>query len=168
MPDAKTLILQTIPTARLTVPAAPLVPREPNTQESSGRPGPVRTYEDLLKSPHDEDLLEYSATSQLALVDAMSGKTSLVGKPAIFQSAEPSPDGQHLLVGIVHRPFSYSFPAPAFPRNVEVWDTKGKMVYKVASLPLADQVPIEGVITGPRFVRWRPAEPATLVWVQAL
>ncbi|HKG48294.1 MAG TPA: prolyl oligopeptidase family serine peptidase, partial [Pyrinomonadaceae bacterium] len=38
----------------------------------------------------------------------------------------------------------------------------------VASLPLADQVPIDGVITGPRFVRWRPDEPATLVWVQAL
>jgi hypothetical protein len=49
-----------------------------------------------------------------------------------------------------------------------VWDTKGKLVYKVASLPLADQVPIDGVITGPRSVRWRPNEPATLVWVKAL
>lgn len=168
MPDAKTLIVQTIPTARPAVPAAPLVPREPNTQESSGRPGPVRTYEDLLKTPHDEDLFEYYATSQLALVDAMSGKTSLVGKPGIFQSAEPSPDGQQLLVGTVHRPFSYLFPASAFPRNVEVWDTKGKLVYKLASLPLADQVPIDGVPTGPRAYGWRPTEPATLVWVQAL
>jgi dipeptidyl aminopeptidase/acylaminoacyl peptidase len=168
MPDAKTLIVQTIPTARPAVPAAPLVPREPNTQESSGRPGPVRTYEDLLKTPHDEDLFEYYATSQLALVDAMSGKTSLVGKPGIFQSAEPSPDGQQLLVGIVHRPFSYLFPASAFPRNVEVWDTKGKVVYKLASLSLADQVPIDGVPTGPRAYGWRPTEPATLVWVQAL
>src|SRR4030095_5747018 len=114
MPDAKTLILQTIPTARLTVPAEPLIPREPNTQESSGRPGPIRTYEDLLKTPHDEDLFEYYATSQLAFVDAMSGKTTLVGKPAIFQSADPAPDGQHLLLGIVHRPFSYFFPAFAF------------------------------------------------------
>ncbi len=49
-----------------------------------------------------------------------------------------------------------------------MWDTKGKLVYKVASQPLADQVPIDGVITGPRSIRWRPNQPATLVWVQAL
>lgn len=59
-------------------------------------------------------------------------------------------------------------PDSSFPRDVEVWDTKGKLVYKLASLPLADQVPIDGVITGPRSYRWRPTEPATLVWVEAL
>jgi dipeptidyl aminopeptidase/acylaminoacyl peptidase len=168
MPDAKTLIVHLVPTGRGAAPATPLVPREPNSQESSGRPGPVRTYEDLLKSPHDEDLFEYYATSQLALVDAMSGKVTTVGKPAIFQSANPAPDGKHLLVGTVHRPFSYLFPASAFPRNVEVWDNKGTVVYKLASLPLADQVPIDGVIKGPRGYAWRPTEPATLVWTQAL
>ena len=81
---------------------------------------------------------------------------------------DPSPDGQHLLVTRAHRPFSYLFPDSAFPKDLEVWDTKGKLVHKVASLPLADQVPIDGVITGPRSVRWRPNEPATLVWVKAL
>src|SRR5262249_42886183 len=45
---------------------------------------------------------------------------------------------------------------------------EGKVKVKVASLPLADQVPIEGVPTGPRAVRWRPTEPATLVWAEAL
>jgi dipeptidyl aminopeptidase/acylaminoacyl peptidase len=168
MPDARTLILKLIPTGRAAAPAAPLVPREPNSQESSGRAGPVRTYEDLLKSPHDEDLFEYYATSQLAFVDAMSGKVTPIGKPGIFQSSNPSPDGKHLLVGIVQRPFSYLFPASAFPRNVEVWDTKGKLVHKVASLPLADQIPIDGVSAGPRGFGWRPTEPSTLVWVQAL
>src|SRR6185295_18899530 len=38
----------------------------------------------------------------------------------------------------------------------------------LASVPLADQVPIDGVITGPRGYRWRPTTPATLVWVEAL
>jgi dipeptidyl aminopeptidase/acylaminoacyl peptidase len=33
---------------------------------------------------------------------------------------------------------------------------------------LADQVPIEGVSTGPRNFNWRPTDPATLVWVEAL
>ena len=168
MPDNRTLLVQIVPPARGPAPAVQAVPDEPNTQESSGRPGPVRTFEDLLKSPHDEDLFEYYATSQLAFVDAVSGKTTPFGAPSIFQSVDPAPDGHHILVTRAHRPFSYLFPDFAFPKDLEVWDTKGKLVYKLASLPLADQVPIDGVITGPRTPRWRPTEPATLVWVKAL
>ncbi len=168
MPDSRTLLVQLVPPTRNAAPATPAVPTEPNTQESSGRPGPVVTYEDLLKTPHDEDLFEYYATSQLALVDSMSGKVTPIGQPAIFQDADPAPDGHHLLVTRAYRPFSYLFPDFAFPKDLEVWDTKGKVVYKLASLPLADQVPIDGVITGPRAPRWRPTEPATLVWVKAL
>ena len=168
MPDNRMLLVQMVPPARAAAPAEPLVPREPNTQESSGRAGPVVTYEDLLKTPHDEDLFEYYATSQLALVDSQSGKTTPIGQAGIIQGADPAPDGQHILVTRAHRPFSYLFPDFAFPKELEVWDTKGKVVYKLASLPLADQVPTDGVITGPRAVRWRPNEPATLVWVKAL
>ena len=168
MPDSRTLLVQLVPPTRSAPPATPLVPPEPNTQESSGRPGPVRTYEDLLKTPHDEDLFEYYATSQLAFVDSLSGKVTPIGQLAIFQDVDPAPDGHHLLVTRAHRPFSYLFPDFAFPKDIEVWDTKGKPVYKLASLPLADQVPIDGVITGPRSPRWRPTEPATLVWVKAL
>ena len=168
MPDNRTLLVQLVPPSRGAAPAEPTVPPEPNTQESSGRPGPVRTFEDLLKSPHDEKLFEYYATSQLALVDSSSGKTTPFGEASIFQGVNPAPDGRHLLVTRAHRPFSYLFTDFAFPKELEVWDTKGKLVYKLASLPLADQVPIDGVITGPRTVRWRPDEPATLVWAKAL
>ena len=168
MPDSRTLMLQLISATRGDAPATPVVARQPNTQESSGRPGPVRTYEDLLKSPHDEDLFEYYATSQLALVDIATAKVTPVGQPSMFQSIDVAPDGLHVLVTRIHRPFSYLFTDSSFPKDIEVWDTKGRMVHKVASLPLADQVPIDGVITGPRLVRWRPTEPATLVWVSAL
>lgn len=168
MPDNRTLLVQLVPANRGAAPATPAVPPEPNTQESSGRPGPVRTFEDLLKSPHDENLYEYYATSQLALVDSVSGRSTPLGQAAIFQGVDSSPDGHHLLVTRAHRPFSYLFPDGAFPKEVEVWDTKGKLVYKVASMPLADQVPINGVITGPRSVRWVPTAPATLLWVKAL
>ena len=168
MPDNHTLLVQLVPATRGPAPAMPLVPNEPVTQESSGRAGPVRTYEDLLKNPYDEKLYEYYATSQLALVDSASGRATPIGKPAIFQTIDSAPDGHHLLVTRLQKPFSYLFPDSSFPKEVEVWDTKGKLVYKVASLPLADQVPIDGVITGPRSVRWRPDEPATLVWARAL
>ena len=168
MPDNRTLLVQLVPPARGAAPATPSVPNEPNSQESSGRPGPVRTYEDLLKSPHDETLFEYYATSQLALVDATSGRSTSLGQAAIFQGVNVAPDGRHILVTRAHRPFSYLFPDQAFPKEIEVWDTKGKVVYKVASLPLADQVPMQGTITGPRALRWQPNEPATLLWVKAL
>ncbi len=168
MPDNKTLLVQLVPAKRLGAPVASNVPREPNSQESSGRPGPVRTFQDLLKTPHDEALFEYYATSQLALVDSGSGKISEVGQPSIFLSEDVAPDGLHILVARIRRPFSYLHTSFSFPREVEVWDTKGRLVHKLASLPLADQVPIDGVITGPRSYRWRPTEPATLVWVEAL
>ncbi len=168
MPDSQTLLVQLVPAKRGARPTEAQVPNEPNWQESSGKAGPVRTFQDLLKTPYDELLFEYYATSQLLLVDAGSGKTAEVGQPAIFQSATPSPSGQHLLVARIRKPYSYLYPAFAFPREVEVWDMKGKSVFKVASLPLQDQVPIDGVPTGPRSYRWRPTEPATLVWVEAL
>src|ERR1041385_1601387 len=56
LPDNRTLLVQLVPVSRGQAPVEPSVPNEPSTQESSGRPGPVRTYEDLLKSPYDEKL----------------------------------------------------------------------------------------------------------------
>ncbi|MDT5270160.1 MAG: hypothetical protein QOH49_2346 [Acidobacteriota bacterium] len=168
MPDNKTLLVQTVPAKRGVAPAEETVPRAPNIQESSGRPGPVRTYQDLLKNTHDEDLFDFYATAQLALVDAESGKATTLGAPAIFDEAEPSPDGAHLLVARLHRPYSYLNPADDFPKEVEVWSRDAKIEHKLASLPLADEVPIEGVPKGPRSYQWHPTEPATLVWAEAL
>src|SRR5262249_28499543 len=67
-----------------------------------------------------------------------------------------------------HRPYSYLHPSGAFPKEIEVWDCKGNVEFKVASLPLAEHVPMEGVLTGPRNVTWRSTEAATLVWAEAL
>ena len=53
----------------------------------------------------------------------------------------PSPDENHLLVGRIHRPYSYQFPANSFPQEIEVWDRGAKLEYKVASLTLAEHVP---------------------------
>lgn len=168
MPDNRTLLVQLIRSKRGAAPVASSVPREPNVQESSGKPGPVRTYQDLLKNPYDEDLFDYHATAQLALLDATGGDVTPLGQPAIYDMAKPSPDGKHLLVARVRRPYSYLHPIFAFPKEVEVWDARAKVVHKLASLPLADQVPIEGVPTGPRGYDWRPDESATLAWVEAL
>jgi len=168
MPDARTLLVQLVPEGRGRPPEPPVIPVGPNVQEGSGRPTPVRTYQDLLRTPHDEAVFEYYARAQLAVVDIADGRPAYIGSPDIFQTAEPSPDGRYLLVARVHRPYSYLVPHTAFPKEVEVWDRSGRMVYKLASLPLHEHVPIEGVPTGPREYTWRPTEPATLVWVEAL
>jgi dipeptidyl aminopeptidase/acylaminoacyl peptidase len=122
----------------------------------------------MLRTPHDEDLFEYYATSQLMRIDLATAKMTPVGKPGILEAVTPSPNGQDVLVSRVHRPFSYLHPAREFPTEVEVWDQNGAVVHKVASLPLAERVPLGGVRTGPRQYRWIPNEPATLMWVEAL
>ena len=166
MPDGTTLLVETVPATRGNPPAEPKTPDGPIIQESDGKRAPVRTYEDLLENPHDEALFDYYATAQLALVK--NGAVTPVGKPAIFSRIDPSPDGKHLLVVRIQHPYSYIMPESDFPREVEIWDLSGKVEHKIASLPLADHVPIEGVLTGPRDYQWVPSQPATLVWAEAL
>jgi len=167
MPDGKSLIAQIVP-RRGPAPADPSVPEGPHVQESLGGARGSATLEDMLQNPHDEDLFEYYATSQLALIDPASAKVTPIGKPAIFESVRISPDGAHLLVTTVHRPFSYLLSVRSFPREIEVWDLSGKMLHKVASLPLEENVSLTGVPTGPRDIQWRPSAPSTLLWVEAL
>jgi dipeptidyl aminopeptidase/acylaminoacyl peptidase len=168
MPGSKELLCQTVPADRGKPPAAARVPTGPVVQESSGRPSPVRTFQDLLQNPHDEDLFDYHATSQLVLAAVEEGKAQPLGKPGIFDHLDPAPDDHHILVVRNHRPYSYLLPVYAFPKEVEVWDRSGKVAARIASLPLADAVPIEGVPTGPRDFHWVSTEPATLVWAEAL
>ena len=122
----------------------------------------------MLKNQHDEDLFDYYAQSQLLRVDAVSGETAAVGKPGLYAALDPAPDGEHLLVETIHHPYSYLTTHARFAREVEVWNLRGALVRKIASLPLADSVPIWGVPTGPRDFAWRPTEPATLIWAEAL
>jgi len=168
MPDGKTLLVEMVKPNRGAPPADPVVPPGPHVQESLGGAQPVVTHEDMLQNPHDEDLFEYYATSQLALIDVATGKTTPVGKAGIIDAVRISPDGKNLLVTAIHKPFSYLHAAREFPKEIEVWDRTGKVVRHIASIPLADRVPINGVQTGPRNIQWRPNQPATLVWVEAL
>ena len=137
-------------------------------QESDGHAGPVPTYEDMLQNPHDEDLFEYYATAQLARIDSATGAVTPLGKPSLLDQVNASPDGKDILVSRLHRPFSYLHPAREFPKEVEVWNTAGSLVYKVASLPLPAHVPLGGVETGPRQIHWMANQPATVFWVEAL
>jgi dipeptidyl aminopeptidase/acylaminoacyl peptidase len=151
-------------------PAAPAVPPGPSIQETDGKRGESSTYEarDTLTGKHDEDLFDYYGTSQLATVDAGTGAVIRIGRPGMYTGLDGAPDGEHVLVTTLRRPYSYATTYERFPKDVEVWDRSGAIVKRLASLPLADRVPVHGVPVGPRGHEWRQNEPATVVWAEAL
>jgi dipeptidyl aminopeptidase/acylaminoacyl peptidase len=173
MQDQKTLLVKLVPDGMGAPPPEPVVPAGPSIQETTGEKGQSSTYEnrDTLGNKHDEDVFDYYAASQLALVDAATEAITPVGKPGNFEAVASAPDGQHILVAAIHKPYSYVTTYDRFPCEVEVWDTSDRSqvrVHTIASLPLEDRVPIAGVPLGPRDFSWRATEPATLVWAEAL
>jgi dipeptidyl aminopeptidase/acylaminoacyl peptidase len=170
MPDQKSLLVKVIPEHPGAPPTAVAGVEGPSIQETAGKGGEFSTYEarDTLSSKHDEDLFEYYGTSQLALVDASSGAMTRLGTPAVLTDVDVAPDGDHILVSRVVRPYSYVTTVGNFAHDVEIWDHTGKVTQTIAKLPVADRVPIAGVPTGPRDFSWRPTEAATLVWAEAL
>ena len=166
--DNVTMICELVPPGRRAAPTEPLVPTGPNVQETSGKASPAATYEDMIKTAHDEALFEYYFTSQVAAINITSGAKTLIGRPAIFDSVTPSPSGDYLLVAKIKRPFSHLIPMGGFPQDVEVWSRRGEVLRKIADVPSREGVPIAGVQTGPRAYRWRADQPATLLWAEAL
>ena len=166
--DNETLTATLVPENRGPAPSyRDVVPTEPNIQETKGRTGAVATFQDLLRSPNDEKLFDYYCTSQLAMIST-KGLVLPIGKPGIYDNASFSPNGRYVLASRIERPYSYQFPFSRFPKTVEIWDTTGKVVKEIAKLPLADNLPQQGVITGPRALAWIPTEPAMLMWAEAL
>ena len=106
MPDGQSILCQLIPEDRGSEPEASRTPVGPNIQESSGNTSPTRTYQDLLSNAHDEALFEYYATNQLARI-SLDGDIQTISKPVIFTGVSPSPDGNHILVTRIQKPFSY-------------------------------------------------------------
>ncbi len=166
--DNRTLICQFVPAARGAAPAEPTVPSGPNIQENIGKAAPAATFEDMLKTAHDDALFEYYFTSQIASIDSVTGRKTLIGRPGIFDSVTPAPSGDYLLVTKIKRPFSHLIPMNGFPEDVEVWARSGQLAKKIADVPSREGVSLTGVQTGPRGIHWRADQPATVVWAEAL
>ncbi len=166
--DGKALLCRVVPSRRGPAPTLARVPAGPRVQEHDGPAAPLWTSQDLLTSAHDDALFEHYFTSQLAIVDAGSGRVQAFGQPGLYADVSASPNGAYVLVTRVKRPFSRIVGVTGFAADVEVLDRKGQRVHSVGSLTLAETVPINGVRTGPRVSFWNPSRPASLVWVEAL
>ena len=163
--DGRSLLVLAAPDGPLALPEPPI---EPQTDETSGKHSQMATYTDLLSTPADEDAFEALATTVPCRVDPLTGERRELGPPGMYQGLNDSPDGTHLLVHRLQRPFSFRVPWMLFARRVEVWDAAGAPVTVVADLPVSDEVPRQGVPLGPRLVSWEERAPASLVWAEAL
>jgi dipeptidyl aminopeptidase/acylaminoacyl peptidase len=167
--DGQSLLVKRVPSDRGQPPAEPTVPTGPVIQENVGGAAPVRTYQDLLANAHDEALFDYYFTSQLVRVPAAGGAATPVGEPGIVSSFSIAPDGRHVLVSRIKRPYSYLAPMFAFAMETFVMDATGRRVHTVMDRSEVTMSPIgrDMVNPGPRSPQWRADAPATLVWIEA-
>lgn len=149
-------------------PPKPLMPKGPTVQENLGKAAPSRTYQDLIKTPYDEQLFGFYATAQLTRIAA--GVETKIGKPAIYTGFNVSPDKKYMLVRTTAKPFSYLVPAFGFASNVSITDLTGKVIKSLADLPSSETSPsgFDNVQFAPRSYDWRDDEAATIVWCEPL
>ena len=167
--DNATMVCELVPAGRGPAPAEPLVPAGPHVEENySAKAAPAPTYEDLLKTAHDDALFDYYFSSQLAAINVATGAKTTIGTPAVFAGVMPAPGGQHLLVMKIKKPFSHTVPMNGFAQDVEIWTRAGEVARKIADQPSREGTTLTGVEPGPRAYRWRADQPATIVWVEAL
>ena len=79
--DSAHLAVKIVDPGRGMPPEAPAVPETPVIQETTGRVAPVRTYQDLLTSPHDNALFSYYGAARAVVAD-LSGNTTGAGSGA--------------------------------------------------------------------------------------
>jgi dipeptidyl aminopeptidase/acylaminoacyl peptidase len=166
--DSLHLICKSVPKARGLAPVHSEVPTGPVIQENLGRVTPGPTFEDLLKSPEDEAIFDYYATSQVVVV-GLDGKIASVGKAGVIESASGSPDGHYVLLDECRHPYSYLMPFDMFAERISVVDIKSGNTRQLADNPPQDAVPNihDAVEAGPREFQWRSDAPSTVFWVEA-
>jgi dipeptidyl aminopeptidase/acylaminoacyl peptidase len=166
--DSQSLICKSIPKGRGPAPKHSEVPTGPVIQENLGRVTPGPTYEDLLKSPEDEQIFDFYATAQVQVV-RLGGTSNAVGKPGVIESASPSPDGRWVRIDERHHPYSYLLPFETFPERVLTINLATGESKQLVDKPLEDTIPNihDAVAAGPREFEWRSDAPATIFWVEA-
>lgn len=167
------LLVHLVPEGRGPAPVGPAVAQGPVIEQTRGAAATNRTYRDLLQTPLDDARFTHAFTRELALVDLEGAVTPLgAGDSAqgVFTVSRPSPDGRWLLVERLVEPYSHAVPWYRFGHRLELWSLTEPEAAPIALAdnPAAEEVPIEGVPTGPRAVGWQALEDATLVWAEAL
>lgn len=146
----------------------PITPKGPTVQQSLGKTAPSPTFQDLIKSPYDEQLFEFYATAQL--VQNKNGIETNIGKAGLINTFSLSPDKKYMLVRTIKKPFSYLVTANGFPSTISITDLTGKVVKVLAELPSSEGTPsgYDNTQNVPRGFDWRDDEAATITWAMPL
>jgi dipeptidyl aminopeptidase/acylaminoacyl peptidase len=166
--DDQTIIYKVATHDPTKVPTKPVTPKGPTVQQNVGKAAPRPTFQDLIKSPYDENLFEFFAESQL--ISYKNGINKKIGTPSIINSFDVSPDKKFILLRTLSKPFSYAVPAYGFPSNIKVINLDGSIVKDIASLPSSENAPAgnDNVQNVPRGFEWRDDEPSTIVYAMPL
>ena len=166
--DDNTIIYKSATQSAANAPKKPITPKGPTIQQNLGKAAPSPTYQDLIKSPYDEQLFEFYATGQL--IQNKNGVETVLGKPAIVSTFSLSPDKKYMMVRTIRKPFSYLVTANGFPSTITINDLTGKVVKVLAELPSSEGTPsgYDNTQNVPRGFDWRDDEAATITWAKPL
>ena len=166
--DDNTILYKATTQSALNAPKRPITPKGPTVQQNLGKTAPSPTFQDLIKSPYDEQVFEYYATAQL--IHNKNGVETNIGKPGILSTFTLSPDKKYMLVRTIKKPFSYLVTANGFPSTISINDLTGKVVKVLAELPSTEGTPSgnDNTQNVPRGFDWRDDEAATITWAMPL
>ena len=172
--DDEHILFKRVPDSHRQAPA-PTVAKSSVVQEVLGEKKSIRTYQDLLGSPADEELYDYVCTSQLAVWGPEGVRT--IGAPAIYRSIDLSPDASYAMVVTEHHPYSYVQSHSSFPSKQFIMDlADGSMVRMLRDGTVKEPKPDpdapkdkkkEPQKPKPSGFSWRPDMPATLYWTES-
>ncbi len=168
--DGSSLLVKMLPDDREPlIDVATAVPTGPTISVAEGKKAQNRTYQDLLSNPNDEFNFEQLARSVVTRI-SLDGAATPFLPPAMYNDISFSPDGSHVMVETLSRPFSYLVPYYRFPAKTTIYTAAGKQVQVVNDLPLVEDLPqgFMATTSGRRSVQWRSDKPASLIYVQAL
>ncbi|MCH8145436.1 MAG: S9 family peptidase [Gemmatimonadetes bacterium] len=158
-PDSRSIVTVLLPQNRGDAPAEPAVPTTPQVRLTKPGTNSIRTYPDLLQGPYEKELLEYYTTGQLAVIDVQRRRARRIGQPAMISGVSVSPDGMHVQVTTMRRPFSYIVPRRQFGSATEIWSLEdGSVLALVSEQELRDGSPRDTTNGDPekRNITWRP------------
>jgi len=166
--DGTTLLYKTINEPASAAPPKPVKPSGPAIQQSSGKAAPSATYEDLIKTPYDEQLFAFYATSNLTI--NRNGLETIIGNKGIYSSFTLSPNKKYFITRMIRKPFSYLVKASGFPSTISIYDLKGQSIKVLHDLPSEEGTPsgYDNTQDVPRAFEWRIDQPATITWAKPL
>jgi dipeptidyl aminopeptidase/acylaminoacyl peptidase len=173
--DGREIATVLLPDDRSRRPLPPQVPTGPQVKQTLEGENMLRTYASLMATPYDEELLEWHATGQLAVIDVSNRRVTEVGEPAMVWSLDFAPGGEYARVELLQKPFSYIVPVSSFGRVEQIWDRSGTMLAELnqremslgvaGNLPTAPGVGGGGGDDGKRQIAWRK-DGQGLTWLE--